>query len=73
MMIMIGDIVYEFFSGNKLFYNTSYFVSNLINFKMTKSRKNYKITYTMITSTQIVDYIGDMVFNATFNNSSVIS
>jgi hypothetical protein len=27
----------------------------------------------MITSTQIVDYIGDMVFNATFNNSSVIS
>jgi hypothetical protein len=37
-MIMIGDIVYEFFSGNKLFYNTSYFVSNLINFKMAKSR-----------------------------------
>jgi hypothetical protein len=73
MMIMIGDIVYEFFSGNKLFYNTSYFVSNLINFKMAKSKKNYKITYTMITSTQIVDYIGDMVFNATFNNSLVIS
>jgi hypothetical protein len=62
-----GDIVYEFFSGNKIFYNTSYFVSNLINFKMAKSRKNYKITYTMITSTQIVDYIGDIVgFTTTY-------
>jgi len=37
-MIMIGDIVYEFFNGNKLFYNTSYFVNNLINFMMAKSR-----------------------------------
>ena len=38
MMIMIGDIVYVLFNGNKLFYNTLYFVNNLINFKMAKTR-----------------------------------